>query len=124
MVRQTPPKKPPIVKSEIPDDAIDDEVEEDHRSQSEIKDDEAPRAANPPAAEKPKKLKLNRTSATKCIYFRDAQQLAELDALSRVYPTGSVSGLIQQLVGALLDANSKAGNTDRTVKLNNIIIYL
>lgn len=41
-------------------------------------------------------------AATKCIYFSDVNQLEQLEEIAKRYSTGSVSGIVQQLVEALL----------------------
>ncbi len=116
------PKKPsPIARSTIPDtpDMVDaaPDPEPIHPNRIPPKEIET-------ATPSPRDTKLPSKAATKCIYFRDSQQLKDLDNLAKVYPTGSASGIVQQLVAALLDANAKSGNQDRTVKLNDVTIYL
>lgn len=43
------------------------------------------------------------TGSTKCIYFRNSQQLSRLEALKDLYPRASVSSIVQQLVDGFLD---------------------
>lgn len=57
-----------------------------------------------------------RESATKCIYFKDSEQLGELEGISKLYPSSSVSSIIQQLVANLLEANAKQTAENRCLE--------
>ena len=56
------------------------------------------------------------SGATKCIYFRNAEQLSQLEALHDLYPHASVSSVVQQLVdGFLVNYHQRANQTSREI---------
>lgn len=53
----------------------------------------------------------------RCVYFRDANQVAELEAWVARHPRSSISALVQQLASAALEAAKKQGPDKRMVRV-------
>jgi hypothetical protein len=119
MAKQKPPSA--IPKSDIPTPSkAHDTSDSDVFAVDTVKDGTVAPKQTKPEVSAPQAVeeRPRRESATKCIYFKDSEQLSELEGLSKLYPNSSVSSIIQQLVANLLEANARQTAENRCLEFS------